>query len=113
MTIEIAITIMVGLLLCAARADAHRYRIPALWLAVHECEQPGSWNHHGGRYSGGLGILDANYAAYRPAWGARDQADATPQAQVHVARVLYRLYGHRPWTGTTPGCVAGKLGRAW
>ena len=57
----------------------------AAWERVAMCEEGGNWHADGGRFSGGLGITRANWAAYGGLQYASEGALATPDQQIMVA----------------------------
>ena len=73
----------------------------AAWQRVAICEEGGKWNFRGSLFSGGLGISQANWAAYGGQRFAYDAADATPDQQIMVAQRIQfdppDQYGCRGW----------------
>ena len=73
----------------------------AAWERVAMCEEGGNWAADGGRFSGGLGITRANWAAYGGLQYAPEGAEATPDQQIMVAeRIQYSppdQYGCAGW----------------
>ena len=73
----------------------------AAWNRVAVCEEGGNWQADGPRFSGGLGISRANWAAYGGLQYAQSGAQATPDQQIMVAqRIQYSppdQYGCASW----------------
>jgi len=57
----------------------------AEWERVAMCEEGGDWSSEGSRFSGGLGITRANWAAYGGEEFAPVGAEATEDQQIMVA----------------------------
>jgi len=63
----------------------------ARWSRVAMCEEGGNWHVYGPRFSGGLGISNANWVIFggrRFAWNA---SRATPEQQVVIAMRIQRF----------------------
>jgi hypothetical protein len=73
----------------------------AAWERVAMCEEGGNWQADGPRFSGGLGITRANWAAYGGLQYAPSGALATPDQQIMVAERIQGTvpdqYGCRGW----------------
>jgi hypothetical protein len=73
----------------------------AAWERVAMCEEGGNWQADGPRFSGGLGITRANWAAYGGLQYAPSGALATPDQQIMVAQRIQGTvpdqYGCRGW----------------
>ncbi len=73
----------------------------AAWERVALCEEGGSWTADGGRFSGGLGISRANWAAYGGTQYAAIGAAATEDQQIMVAERIQSSppdqYGCHGW----------------
>ena len=73
----------------------------AAWGRVAMCEEGGNWHVDGPRFSGGLGITRANWAAYGGLQYAPSGAQATPDQQIMVAQRIQGTvpdqYGCRGW----------------
>jgi len=73
----------------------------AAWERVAMCEEGGNWQADGPRFSGGLGITRANWAAYGGLQYAPSGAQATPDQQIMVAQRIQGTvpdqYGCRGW----------------
>lgn len=82
--------------------------IPPVWRCVNRAEEGGHWSVRGARYSGGLGIMNAAWAEYRPASYPASAADASPAEQVAVARKILAVSGPGAWsTGAECGLRRG------
>lgn len=78
------------------------------WLMVHVCEEGENWHVEGGVSSGGLGILNENWAAHGGLEFAPDGGQATPDEQIVVAA---RIQSPPPWwPGRASGTCAGYGG---
>jgi hypothetical protein len=73
----------------------------AAWSMTATCETGGDWSMQGPIYSGGLGMLNATWAAYGGTQFASNAGLATPQQQVTVAM---RIQSNPP----DPGYCAGS-----
>jgi hypothetical protein len=60
--------------------------VMAQWTKVAICEEGGNWHVRGPRFSGGLGISNANWVIFGGRQFAPNAALATPEQQVVVAR---------------------------
>jgi hypothetical protein len=70
----------------------------AEWERVAMCEEGGNWAANGSRFSGGLGITRANWAAFGGLQYAPEGSEATPDEQIMVAE---RIQSYPPDQG---GC---------
>jgi hypothetical protein len=74
------------------------------WETVAQCETGGDWSMTGPVYSGGLGMLLANWAAYGGLSYAPTAGQASPAEQVSVAR---RVQTPAPFADTPAGGCQG------
>jgi hypothetical protein len=60
------------------------------WSRVAMCEEGGNWHVRGPRFSGGLGISNANWRIYGGTQFASNAGLATPEQQIVIAKRIQR-----------------------
>ena len=80
--------------------------IMAKWAKVNICETGGDWHTRGPVYSGGLGILEANWMAYG-GWRFTAEYAATPAEQVYIAMKIQAAHGYAGYVPDQFGCGHG------